>query len=386
MCRTGGRAGSRGSARPRTRPRCSDAAKPPPDGDELFDEAADAVEVVRRLWDSWEDDAIIRDAATGRYIDRDKLHYIDFHGKYFSVKGPSITPRPPQGQPVVAALAHAPRIYEFAAASADLVFITPTDDASLDTILDEIEAAGGQHLKVYADVVVTFGGDIDFGSDALIFGGSRSRPRRPAVGLATARRRRRAAAAGRQRHRSAGDRRRGGATAAAGRAVSHLLPRRRDAAATTRPARRTQPVCEGEPVTTVPLSILDLSPISAGSDAATALHNTIDLAQHAEHWGYRRFWIAEHHFVGVASSAPAVLIGQIAAATNTIQVGAAAVQLGHTTAAAVVESFGMLAAFYPGRIDLGVGRRAAARHRLQAQIDRRPSTDRRGNGAKSTGW
>ena len=128
--------------------------------------------MVRRLWDSWEDDAIIRDAATGRYIDRNKLHYVDFRGKYFSVKGPSITPRPPQGQPVVAALAHAPRIYEFAAASADLVFITPTDDATLDTILDEVKAAGGQHLKVYADVVVTFGGDTEFGSDALIFDGS----------------------------------------------------------------------------------------------------------------------------------------------------------------------------------------------------------------------
>jgi alkanesulfonate monooxygenase SsuD/methylene tetrahydromethanopterin reductase-like flavin-dependent oxidoreductase (luciferase family) len=146
--------------------------QPAHDGDELFDEAADAVEVVRRLWDSWEGDAIIRDAATGRYIDRDKLHYVDFQGKYFSVKGPSITPRPPQGQPVVAALAHAPRIYEFAAAAADLVFITPTDNATLDTILDEVKAAGGQHLKVYADVVVTFGGDTEFGSDALIFDGS----------------------------------------------------------------------------------------------------------------------------------------------------------------------------------------------------------------------
>ncbi|MBW0019641.1 MAG: LLM class flavin-dependent oxidoreductase [Mycobacterium sp.] len=107
---------------------------------------------------------------------------------------------------------------------------------------------------------------------------------------------------------------------------------------------------------TVPLSILDLAPISAGGDAATALRNTIDLAQHAERWGFRRYWIAEHHFVGVASSAPAVLIGQIAAATNTIRVGAAAVQLGYTTVTAVVESFGMLEAFYPGRIDLGVGR------------------------------
>jgi alkanesulfonate monooxygenase SsuD/methylene tetrahydromethanopterin reductase-like flavin-dependent oxidoreductase (luciferase family) len=146
----------------------------PADADELFDEAADVVEVVRRLWDSWEDDAIIRDAETARYIDREKLHYIDFRGKYFSVKGPSITPRPPQGQPIVAALAHGARIYEFAAASADLVFVTPTDDASLDGILDEIKAAGGQHLKVYADLVVTFGGDTEFGSDALIFGGSPS--------------------------------------------------------------------------------------------------------------------------------------------------------------------------------------------------------------------
>jgi alkanesulfonate monooxygenase SsuD/methylene tetrahydromethanopterin reductase-like flavin-dependent oxidoreductase (luciferase family) len=109
-------------------------------------------------------------------------------------------------------------------------------------------------------------------------------------------------------------------------------------------------------MTRVPLSVLDLAPISAGGDAATALRNTIELAQHAERWGYRRFWIAEHHFVAVASAAPAVLIGQIAAATSTIRVGSAAVQLSHTTAAAVVESFGMLEAFHPGRIDMGVGR------------------------------
>jgi alkanesulfonate monooxygenase SsuD/methylene tetrahydromethanopterin reductase-like flavin-dependent oxidoreductase (luciferase family) len=114
-------------------------------------------------------------------------------------------------------------------------------------------------------------------------------------------------------------------------------------------------------MTGVPLSILDLAPISAGSDAATALRNTIELAQHAERWGYRRFWIAEHHFVAVASAAPAVLIGQIAAATKTIRVGSAAVQLSHTTAAAVVESFGMLDAFHPGRIDLGLGRSAQRR-------------------------
>ena len=113
----------------------------------------------------------------------------------------------------------------------------------------------------------------------------------------------------------------------------------------------------------VPLSILDLSPISAGSDAATALRNTVDLAQHAELWGYRRYWLAEHHFVAVAGSQPAVLIGQLAAATQRIQVGAAAVQLGYTTAVAVVESFGILDALYPGRIDLGVGRSGQRRRK-----------------------
>jgi alkanesulfonate monooxygenase SsuD/methylene tetrahydromethanopterin reductase-like flavin-dependent oxidoreductase (luciferase family) len=139
-------------------------------GVDLFDEASDAVEVVRRLWDSWEDDAVIRDVATGRYVDRDKLHYIDFVGKYFSVKGPSITPRPPQGQPVVAALAHATPIYEFASRSADLVFVTPQDDDSLRAILDEITQAG--ELKVYADLYVSFDGTTDARSDALVFDGT----------------------------------------------------------------------------------------------------------------------------------------------------------------------------------------------------------------------
>ncbi|ORV09276.1 LLM class flavin-dependent oxidoreductase [Mycobacterium celatum] len=123
-------------------------------------------------------------------------------------------------------------------------------------------------------------------------------------------------------------------------------------------------------MTGVPLSVLDLAPISAGSDAATALRNTIDLAQHAERWGFRRYWVAEHHFVGVAASQPAVLVGQIAAATNTIRVGTAAVQLSHTTAAAVVESFGMLEALHPGRIDLGVGR--SGQRRLTPDKPRKP--------------
>lgn len=139
---------------------------------DLFDEAGDAVEVVRRLWDSWEDDAVIRDVATGRFVDRDKLHYIDFSGAHFSVKGPSITPRPPQGQPVVTALAHNPRVYAFAARSADLVFITPQDDDSLRTITSEVDRAGGAGLQVYADIYVTFSGVVDDRSDAAIFNGT----------------------------------------------------------------------------------------------------------------------------------------------------------------------------------------------------------------------
>lgn len=127
---------------------------------ELFDEAADAVEVVRRLWDSWEDDAEIRDVATDRFLDADKVHEIDFEGRWFSVRGPSITPRPPQGQPVVAALAHAEVPYRLAARSSDVVFVTPTDAAHARAILDDVGAAAtavsreGSPLQVFADIVV----------------------------------------------------------------------------------------------------------------------------------------------------------------------------------------------------------------------------------------
>jgi alkanesulfonate monooxygenase SsuD/methylene tetrahydromethanopterin reductase-like flavin-dependent oxidoreductase (luciferase family) len=106
----------------------------------------------------------------------------------------------------------------------------------------------------------------------------------------------------------------------------------------------------------VPLSVLDLSPVSAGSTAREAIRQTIELARRAEGWGYRRFWVAEHHFVRVASSSPITLIGLIAAATQTIRVGSAAVQLGHHTAASVAEGFGTIDAVYPGRLDLGLGR------------------------------
>jgi alkanesulfonate monooxygenase SsuD/methylene tetrahydromethanopterin reductase-like flavin-dependent oxidoreductase (luciferase family) len=108
---------------------------------------------------------------------------------------------------------------------------------------------------------------------------------------------------------------------------------------------------------TVPLSILDLAPIVAGGTVRDALRNTIDLARRAEEAGYHRYWLAEHHLApGVASSAPAVLIGQVAAATDRIRVGSGAVQLGHQTPLAVVEQFGTLDALHPGRIDLGLGR------------------------------
>ncbi|MGW1532471.1 LLM class flavin-dependent oxidoreductase [Streptomyces aureus] len=127
---------------------------------ELFDEAADYVEVVRRLWDSWEDDAEIRDHATGRFVDRDKLHYIDFEGRHFNVKGPSITPRPPQGQPVVSALAHATVPYRLVARATDIGYVTPHDAAQARAVVAEIRAeqaaAGRQEdtLHVFGDLVV----------------------------------------------------------------------------------------------------------------------------------------------------------------------------------------------------------------------------------------
>ncbi|MVO85224.1 LLM class flavin-dependent oxidoreductase [Streptomyces sp. p1417] len=126
----------------------------------LFDEAADYVEVVRRLWDSWEDDAEIRDVATGRFIDRGKLHHIAFEGAQFSVKGPSITPRPPQGQPLVTALAHQTVPYRLVARQADIGYTTPHDADQARAIVAEIraeqEAAGraGRPLHVFGDLVV----------------------------------------------------------------------------------------------------------------------------------------------------------------------------------------------------------------------------------------
>src|ERR1700678_1363791 len=110
-------------------------------------------------------------------------------------------------------------------------------------------------------------------------------------------------------------------------------------------------------MTSTPLAVLDLVPVSSGSTAGQALCNSIDLAQRAEQLGYARYWFAEHHLnPGVAGSSPAVVLALTAAATSTIRLGSGAVQMGHRTALATVEEFGLLDALHPGRFDLGLGR------------------------------
>lgn len=162
-----------------------------------FDEAADVVEVVRRLWDSWDDDAIIRDLPTGRFLDRDRLHHVDFSSPAFSVAGPSITPRPPQGQVVVTALGHATVPYRLAARAADVLYVTPASLADAERIVREVRALetevrrGLPPLRILADLVVliddttaeaearlTAWNDLDGGtysSDALIVAASAAR-------------------------------------------------------------------------------------------------------------------------------------------------------------------------------------------------------------------
>ena len=110
-------------------------------------------------------------------------------------------------------------------------------------------------------------------------------------------------------------------------------------------------------MTTTPLTVLDLVPISSGSNATQALRNSMDLAQQTERLGYTRYWFAEHHLnPGVAGTSPAVVLALTAAATSTIRLGSGAVQMGHRTALSTVEEFGLLDAIYPGRFDLGLGR------------------------------
>ena len=107
----------------------------------------------------------------------------------------------------------------------------------------------------------------------------------------------------------------------------------------------------------IPFSVLDLSPIPQGATASDALRNSLDLAQHAEAWGFNRYWLAEHHNMpGIASAATAVVIGHIAAGTKTIRVGSGGIMLPNHSPLGIAEQFGTLAALFPGRIDLGLGR------------------------------
>ena len=131
----------------------------------------------------------------------------------------------------------------------------------------------------------------------------------------------------------------------------------------------------------VPFSILDLAPIVVGGDAGQSFRNSLDLARHAERWGYRRYWLAEHHgMTGIGSASTSVLIGFVAGGTKTIRVGAGGIMLPNHSPLVIAEQFGTLECLYPGRIDLGIGRAPGAgpavaralRHRLTGGEDSFP--------------
>src|SRR3954463_10802050 len=124
------------------------------------------------------------------------------------------------------------------------------------------------------------------------------------------------------------------------------------------------------------LSVLDLSPITEGSDAAQSFRNSLELAQHAERLGYRRFWLAEHHGMpGIASAATAVLIGHIAGGTRSIRVGAGGIMLPNHSPLVIAEQFGTLESLYPGRIDLGLGRAPGSDQATARALRRNLSSD-----------
>ena len=124
----------------------------------------------------------------------------------------------------------------------------------------------------------------------------------------------------------------------------------------------------------IPLSVLDLSPITAGSDAARSFRNTLAVAQQAEQLGYNRYWLAEHHSMpGIASAATSVIIGHVAAGTERIRVGSGGVMLPNHSPLVIAEQFGTLESLYPGRIDLGLGR-APGSDQITARALRRAQT------------
>jgi luciferase family oxidoreductase group 1 len=131
----------------------------------------------------------------------------------------------------------------------------------------------------------------------------------------------------------------------------------------------------------IPFSILDLSPIIEGGDAAQSFRNTLDLAQHGERWGYKRFWLAEHHGMpGIASAATAVLIAHVGGGTSTIRIGAGGIMLPNHSPLVIAEQFGTLESLFPGRVDLGIGRAPgsdqitarALRRTLSSDVDQFP--------------
>jgi luciferase family oxidoreductase group 1 len=130
-----------------------------------------------------------------------------------------------------------------------------------------------------------------------------------------------------------------------------------------------------EDIPSPPLSILDLAPVPLGSTPGDALRNSLDLARHAESWGYNRFWLAEHHnMVGIASAATAVAIGFIAGGTRTIRVGAGGIMLPNHSPLVIAEQFGTLESLYPGRIDLGMGRAPGTDQQTLRALRRAPET------------
>jgi luciferase family oxidoreductase group 1 len=127
---------------------------------------------------------------------------------------------------------------------------------------------------------------------------------------------------------------------------------------------------------TIPFSILDLAPIVEGGDAARSFRESLDLAQHAECWGYRRYWLAEHHSMpGIASAATSVVIAHVAGGTSTIRVGAGGIMLPNHSPLVIAEQFGTLEALFPGRIDLGLGRAPGSDQATARALRRNLSSD-----------
>jgi luciferase family oxidoreductase group 1 len=126
----------------------------------------------------------------------------------------------------------------------------------------------------------------------------------------------------------------------------------------------------------IPFSVLDLSPITEGSDAARSFRNSRDLAQHAERWGFRRFWLAEHHGMpGIASAATSVLMAYVAGGTSTIRIGAGGIMLPNHAPLVIAEQFGTLESLFPGRIDLGLGRAPGSDQRTARALRRNLQSD-----------